>query len=129
MSWTKTAFHLGLLAAFICPAFAYSDSISDAELVRRAGAVFSVEVAPADRILGLHNGFAVIADIRCGGNCPANTVRILHYAIPPGPACTRLGADNATVAVPQGMTLQPQDFCIPHILFARKLFTDRPYRN
>jgi hypothetical protein len=126
MSWIKTAIPLLCL---IAPAFAYSDSIDDAELIRRAGAVFSVKEAPADRILGLHNGFAVIADIRCAGNCPASTVRILHYALPAGPACTRLGADNAAVVVPQGMTLQPQDFCIPHILFTRRMFSDRPYRN
>jgi hypothetical protein len=129
MSWTKTAFHLGLLAAFICPAFAYSDTISDAELIRRAGAVFSVKEAPGDRVLGLHNGFAVIADIRCSGNCPANTVRILHYTLPAGPPCTRLGADSAAVVVPQGMTLAPQDFCIPHVLFARRMFSDRPYQK
>jgi hypothetical protein len=115
------------LLCLLTPAFAYNDTLSDAELVRRAGAVFSAKEAPADRILGLHNGFAVIADIRCSGNCPASTVRILHYALPAGPACTRLGADNAAIVVPLGMTLAPQDFCIPHVLFARRMFSDRPY--
>jgi hypothetical protein len=128
MSWRITAFLLGLFAA-AAPAFAYSDNVGDTELVRRAGALFSVKEAPADRILGQHNGIAVIADIRCGGTCPANTVRILHYLTAAGPACTRMGADNAAIVVPQGIGAVAQDFCIPHILFARKLYTDRPFQK
>jgi len=116
-------------AATAVPACASNDVLSDAALLGRAAAVFAAKETPADRILGIHDGHRVIVDVRCAGACPAATVRILHYEIGPGPACTRMGADAASVLAPIGLTSAAQDFCIPHILYLRRLYTDRPYQK
>jgi hypothetical protein len=117
------------LLLFATAAGAASDPLTDADLVARAGAVMSVKEAPADRILGVHKGVPVIVDVRCGDVCPQYTIRIIHYVIEPGPACTKLGADTASIGVPMGLTTRPQAFCIPHVLYAKKLHFDTPYRQ
>ncbi len=111
------------------PANAAMDTLSDADLVNRASAVFSEKEPPADRILGVHRGNRVIVDVRCGDVCPAYTVRIIHYDIPAGPACSQIGGDSTSVLMPMGITTANQDFCVPHILYTRKLYTDRPYQH
>ena len=108
---------------------AANDAVSDGELIARASAVMAEQAAPADRILGLHKGVPVIVDVRCAGNCPASTLRIIRYAIDPGPACAKLNGDTATLMVPVSITSHPQSFCIPHVLYQRKLYTDRPYQK
>jgi hypothetical protein len=123
----------GLLAvaAFLAavPAAASTDALGDGDLVARANAVRSAKDGPVDRILGVHKGAQVFVDVRCSDVCPAYTVRIIHYMIGPGPGCTQLGGDVAAVAVPVGIATMNQDFCIPHVLYQRKLYVDRPYQN
>jgi hypothetical protein len=115
--------------AFAAVGLASMDTLSDAELVGRASAVLHVQQAPADRILGVHRGVAVIVDDRCGDVCPANTVRIIRYMIDPGPACTRIGGDAASIGVPIAVGITMQSFCVPHVLFQRKLYVGRPYQK
>lgn len=117
------------ILAVITPAFAAADPVTDADLVARAAAVLAVKDAPVDRMLGSHKGVPVIVDVRCGDICPQYTVRIIHYIVPPGPDCTRLGGDTANVPVPVSIAMRPQPFCIPHVLFGKNLYLDHPYRQ
>jgi hypothetical protein len=110
-------------------ASAANDPLSDADLVARANTVMGVKEAPADRMLGLHKATAVIVDVRCGDICPQNTVRIIRYAVDPGPVCTKLGGDTATIGVPMGLVMRPQSFCIPHVLYGKQMYTDHPYQK
>jgi hypothetical protein len=117
------------LLVFATAASAASNPLGDADLIACAGAVMAVKEAPVDRILGLHKGAPVMVDVRCGDVCPQNTVRVIHYMVDPGPVCTKLGGDTANVMMPMGLTTRPQPFCIPHVLYARKMYTDRPYQK
>ena len=115
------------LTAFAGIAGATTDPITDNDLVARASAVMGVKEAPADRMLGVHKGAPVIVDIRCSDTCPQHTVRIIHYTVDAGPVCIKLGGDTAAIAASFTMTAIKQIFCIPHVLYRQKLYTDRPY--
>jgi hypothetical protein len=117
------------LLLFATAASAASDPLTDADLVAQANAVMSAKEPPVDRILGTHKGVPVIVDDRCSGACPQDTVRVIHYTIDPGPACTKLGADTANVMVPMGLVNRPQSFCVPHTLYSRRLYFGGPYRQ
>lgn len=106
-----------------------TDELSDADLVSRATAVFASKEAPAQRFLGVHHRLPVVVDIRCGDICPQYTVRIIHYMAEAGRACAAMGADTATVVVPKGIGTGQENFCIPHVLYSRKLYVDHPYRK
>lgn len=108
---------------------ASGDVLSDADLVARASVVMSVKEAPPDRVLGTYRGVPVMVDVRCGDVCPQYTVRFIHYAIGPGPDCNRLGGDTVGISVPVGITTMSQDFCIPHVLYQRKLYVDHPWQK
>lgn len=110
-------------------ASAANDPLTDADLVASANSVLSVKEAPLDRMLGLHKGTPVIVDVRCGDVCPQYTVRIIRYTIDPGPACTKLGGDTATIGVPMGLVTRPQSFCIPHVLYSKQMYMDQPYQK
>jgi hypothetical protein len=118
-----------VLAAVAMAAHGAADPIADAGLVARASAVMNVKDAPADRMLGIHKGTSVIVDMRCSGVCPKNTVRIIHYTVEPGADCTKLGGDTASIMVPVSITSHPQTFCIPHVLYSKKLYMDHPNQN
>lgn len=126
---TRNALAIAAFALTANCASAAPDVVNDPQLVARASAVFATQDGPADRILGIHHGALVVADIRCGDVCPANTVRVVHYGVEPGPACRQLGGDTASVGMPKGISIDKQDFCIPHALYTRKLYTDRPYQK
>lgn len=118
-----------LVMAAATPSSASNDELSDADLVSRASAVFNLREAPVDRVLGLHRGHRVIVDAICGDVCPDYMVRIVHYDIPGGPACAQMGADSAMITVPMAITARQENYCIPHVLYVRKLYTDRPYQK
>lgn len=123
----SSVFVLGTLAGQA--AEASTDMLSDAELLARASAVFASKDLPADRILGVHRGRQVILDVRCSDLCPAYTVRIIHYLAPPDVTCIQSGADTVDIQVPQGIASAQQGFCVPHVLVAHKLYTDRPFQK
>lgn len=130
MTKTQMAVACAVLSALASsPVQAAGTPLSDGDLVTRATAVQAVKEAPTDRILGLHKGVPVIVDVRCGDVCPQNTVRIIHYTIEPGPACTNLGGDTARIAVPVSIAVMTQPFCVPHVLYRQNLYTDRPYQK
>jgi len=118
-----------VLAAAATAANASSDALTDAALVSRASAVFAVKEPPTDRVLGIHRGALVFVDVFCSDVCPANTVRVIHYQVGPGPLCTQLGGDSVSIVVPITVGARPLDYCIPHILYRRHLYTDRPYQT
>lgn len=126
---TRIVLALLAFAAAAMVANAAGDVLTDADLVARANAVMSVKEAPVDRMLGVHKGMPVIVDVRCANVCPQNTVRIIHYAAGPGPDCTKLGGDTASITVPVSISERPQPFCIPHVLYGRQLYTDHPYAH
>ena len=110
-------------------ASASTDALSDADLIARASAVFASKDSPADRILGVHRGKQVVLDVICGDICPAYTARIIHYLAPPDASCVQSGADTVSVQVPRGIAAGQESFCVPHVLVAHKLYTDRPYQK
>jgi hypothetical protein len=118
-----------LAAAAMTQACASTDTLSDTDLAGRATAVFSVKEPPADRLLGIHRNTRVIVDVLCGDVCPAYTVRIIRYAVDAGPACAAIGGDTASIAVPIAIGVRTQPFCIPHVLYVRKLYVDHPYQK
>lgn len=116
-------------AAAAMPAFARTDSLSDSQLVSQVSDVFTERETPPDRMLGTHKGMPIIIDVRCAGNCPAATVRIVHYMGSVEQACAATGGDIVTVDVPRGLSSGPEKFCVPHTLVSRRLYTDRPYQR
>jgi hypothetical protein len=116
-------------AAFAGCAAAANDILTDADLVARATAVMSVKEAPPDRVLGMHKGVPVMVEVRCGDVCPQYTVRFIHYAIDPGAMCERLGGDTVGIVIPVSIAVMSKDFCIPHVLYKRRLYVDHPYQK
>jgi hypothetical protein len=125
----RLVFSATALAILCGCAGAATDPLSDTDLVSRSSTVMSVKQAPIDRMLGVHKGAPVIVDIRCSDVCPNYTVRIIHYTVDAGPACAKLGGDTAAIMVPVSIAVMKQNFCIPHVLFQQKLYTDRPYQK
>lgn len=106
-------------------AHASTETLSDTVLLQMVSVLHSAKQSPADRILGIHNGARVMVDERCSGVCPDRTVRIFHYM--PGTKCTAVKGDTVQVEVPRGLSKGDESFCVPHILYLRKLYTDNPY--
>lgn len=65
-------------------------------------------------VLGSYNGLQVVADHPCDDLCPMYTARIVHFAVPPGRACTEAKGIEVTRVLPGwGVT---KKFCVPPIL-------------
>jgi len=109
----------------VAAAQASTETLGDAVLLQMVSTLHSAKQSPADRILGVHNGARVIVDERCSGVCPDRTVRIFHYMT--GTNCTAVKGDTVQVEVPRGLSKGDETFCVPHILYLRKLYTDNPY--
>jgi hypothetical protein len=100
--------------------------ISDVQLTAIARMPYvPAKSIPPSRILGINHGETVVADYRCSDICPAYTVRIIHYAIEPGPRCTAIGGVVAHRTVPTGIAATTRAFCIPK---AVSMIEDAPRR-
>jgi hypothetical protein len=89
-------------------------AISDAQLAAIAQTRYRPEKSiPPQRVLGINHGETVVADYRCSDICPAYTVRIIHYAIEPGPRCTAIGGVVVNRAVPVSIAVTMRPFCVP----------------
>jgi hypothetical protein len=66
--------------------------------------------------VGRYRGVPVVAEHPCSDVCPQYTVRIIHYRLPPGVACTSVGGIEQEVLVPVAITVRPATFCIPEPL-------------
>lgn len=76
-------------------------------------------------VLGRHNGVELIADHPCGDICPNYTVRVIHYALPVGPECERIGGASQRITIVQGVGRLQNTYCVPKVLVDRGLQGDR----
>lgn len=90
------------------------ERISDAQLVHLASSPFdkAAKMGKRDR-LGLNHGAIVVADYPCSDLCPAYTMRVIHYDVEPGPACTQVGGVKENIWIPMGIAVGKKPFCIP----------------
>ena len=111
---------LGLAALLSACASAASEaagSISDAELRAYAAKPFDRAAMMFKHVaLGRNHGAPVVADFPCGDVCPNYTVRIIHYDLPPGPACAAAGGIEQKVMVPRGIAVSSVTYCVPKAL-------------
>jgi len=115
---------LRLSAALLCAAGASAAVAADAVRQLTDADLLAYDAKPFDRgammfrhiTLGRHHGALVVADFPCGDVCPNYTVRIIHYDVPPGPACARIGGRDQTRSIPQGIAATERDFCVPAVL-------------
>lgn len=120
---------LALMMTAMGPVMAGSTPIGDGELVAKVDALFASTGTPADRILGTHQGLLVIIDVRCAGNCPADTLRIVHYTGTADQACKQTDGIPVNIVVPRGIGAGPEKFCIPRVLANRRTYADKPFQN
>lgn len=120
-----------LLAATAAVMMASSpDALSADQLVEKAkGVLANREGPPNGTVLGTFHGAPVVVMVKCGDVCPAYTVRVIHFVVPDGKNCAKLGGMDMSVMVPMGISIGPQAFCIPDPLIKKDLWQDRPYRN
>lgn len=67
------------------------------------------------RILGMHNGAAVIVSYTCSDLCPRYTKRIVRYNLLPGSDCERAGGISRDIVVPRGIGTGLRRYCIPAV--------------
>jgi len=111
---------LGLCCALLAPATSLADPspgqavLTDDALVAYAAAPYN-KAAMMERTvdLGRHRGVPVVAEFPCSDVCPAYTVRIIHYAVPPGAPCDAAGGVTQTWQVPFGIGTREEAFCVP----------------
>jgi hypothetical protein len=111
-----------LAAALAAPAAADAPRVlTDADLIAYAAKPYDKAAMMLRRVtLGLHHGALVVADFPCSDVCPAYTVRIIHYALDPGPACAKAGGVVETRSVPVSIAVTEQAFCVPAVLKGRR---------
>jgi hypothetical protein len=107
---------------------AYADPLTDTALSTRANAIIHTAAAiEPDRVLGTHRGTNVVVTTRCSDLCPAYTIRVVHYDLKPGVTCAAAGGMVAKIAMPVGIGVVPQAFCIPAVLYEAKLYEGHPF--
>jgi hypothetical protein len=67
------------------------------------------------RMLGTHRGVRVIVSYTCSDLCPDYTKRVVHYDLPPGEDCTRVGGLSKDIVVPRGIGTGLRRYCIPAV--------------
>jgi hypothetical protein len=114
---------VGLICALFAPATGLADAnpgqgvLTDAALTAYAAASYDKAAMMAQHVqLGRHHGVAVVADFPCSDVCPAYTVRIIHYAVAPGPACAAAGGVSEMREVPFSIATREEAFCLPAVL-------------
>ncbi|MBO9623776.1 MAG: hypothetical protein J7500_13800 [Sphingomonas sp.] len=104
-----------LLIAQAAPAPA--DTVTDARILAFAAAPWDKQDRGARlRELGVHHGTRVLVDYPCSDVCPSYTTRIIHYAVEPGPDCTRIGGVVREAVIPRGIASNRKSFCVPAVL-------------
>jgi hypothetical protein len=113
---------ISLLVAAALAASALPDTLSDDALVAYASQPYDKAEKYHHRdVLGVHHGTEVVADFPCSDLCPNYTVRIIHYAVEPGPDCDRIGGATRAMKVPVSIAEANQEFCVPKVLVEKKL--------
>ena len=104
------------------------DKLSDDDIAAYAAKVrqasFRQTVTFERKILGLHNGAKVGADFPCSDDCPQNTLGIVHYDLPPGEPCKRVGGVVRLEWVPAAIAVSQEPYCVPKVLVDRRIQTE-----
>lgn len=66
--------------------------------------------------LGRYHGVPVVAEFPCGDVCPQYTQRIIHFDLPEGADCARIGGVEQDVLVPMAIAMRTKRFCFPKVL-------------
>ena len=111
-----------LIAALVSRAVACADTLTDDAIVAYAAKPKGeIPMEATSEILGVHHGVKVIVDFACTGICPADTPRVIHYDVKPGPACEKAGGLSRQYLDPRGSYVRFNDFCVPKILVDKNL--------
>jgi hypothetical protein len=114
--WVLACFHFACAAVMAAPAAVAADvrNLSDADLVAYASKPFDKAAMMEQTVtLGRHHGVPVVAEFPCSDVCPAYTIRIIHYDVPPGPPCDEVGGVTVMRLVPYGIATREEPFCTP----------------
>ena len=65
-------------------------------------------------ILGVHNGFHVIAEHPCADVCPNHTVRVVRYDVPLS-NCSNAKGIIVKHTIPYGIGTKQVDYCVPNV--------------
>ena len=88
------------------------DTLTDAQIKAYAASPFDkAKWALKRKVLGIHHGTRVVADFPCSDICPDYTVRIIHYAVEPGPACDAIGGVEIGHRLP--LSVGADRYCVP----------------
>jgi hypothetical protein len=113
---------LSLALVPACGARPGGDTLDDATLKALAAQPWDkARLMNTRERLGIHHGVPVIAEYPCSDVCPQYTVRIIHYELPPGADCARVGGVEQSVGVPVAIAVMPRSFCFPKVLVEAKL--------
>ena len=110
---------LAIYFAFACVCngcFRNTQALSDAALLSYASSEYDKRLAIESRALGSLNGTDVLVDYFCGDVCPNYTVRVIHFAVEPGPRCIEAGGVERSVVIPVAIAAMERTFCFPRIL-------------
>jgi len=114
---------LGLVCALFAPTAGLADPdpgqavLTDDDLVAYAALPYNkVQMTGRWIDLGRHHDVPVVVEFPCGDVCPDYTVRIIHYAVPPGAPCDAIGGVTQTWRLPVGIAMGEQAYCIPEPL-------------
>ena len=111
-AFTLSALFLSLSACVSLPT--NEDTLTDADLIRAAQ---QKEAAPTEgaqqRIIGVHNGIAVVKSFQCSDLCPQNTLRVIYYDVPADATCESVGGVTKSILVPIAITVMPKKYCFP----------------
>ena len=103
--------------------------LTDDDLAARAAAFVQTADASQSAVLGTHHGVRVMLLSQCSDLCPIYTVRIVHYDLEPGPACSAKGGRTVQILVPVSVAAMQRSFCVPQALYARQLYTGHPFQG
>jgi len=114
-----------LLAA--CASAQADDLTDDALLAKARAALDDRSGAMESRgLLGRYHGHDVLIVSRCSDVCPIYTTRVVYFDIP-SDKCGAAGSVKAKVMMPIAIAARLEEFCIPRVLFAKKVYTARPF--
>ena len=97
--------------------FARGPALSEADLLAYASKPYEKSALQGRRIaLGNLNGVRILVELWCADICPDYAVRVIYFAVPPGPSCTSVGGAEISLKARVGGAVTQQAFCFPQIL-------------
>ena len=109
---TLSALFLSLSACVSLPT--NENILTDADLIRAAQQKESAPTEGAQqKVIGVHNGIAVVKSFQCSDLCPQNTLRVIYYDVPTDATCDSIGGVTKSILVPIAITVMPKEYCFP----------------